>query len=61
MTYLPYIVPSYALGVLLPVAYAALAWRRMRLSERRLAATERRPRQGARSLKAVARDRDQAG
>jgi hypothetical protein len=53
MTFLPYIVPAYGLGVLLPVTYAALAWRRMRLSERRLAATERRPRQAARPLKAA--------
>lgn len=53
MTYLAYIVPAYAVGVLLPVIYAALGWRRMRLSERRLAATERRPRHGIRSLKAV--------
>jgi hypothetical protein len=48
MTHLPFVVVSYALGVLLPAAYAIVAWHRMRLASRRLAAIPRvkRPRTG---------------
>jgi hypothetical protein len=47
MTYLPFVVASYALGVLLPAAYAIVAWRRMRLAGRRLAAIPRVRRPGS--------------
>lgn len=41
MTHLPFVAASYALGVLVPCAYAAAAWRRLRLSARKLAAVYR--------------------
>ncbi len=41
MTHLPFVAASYALGVLLPAAYAIAAWRRMQLASRRLAAIPR--------------------
>jgi hypothetical protein len=46
MTHLPYIVASYALGVLVPASYALAAFLRMRKARRRLAAIDmrRRPR-----------------
>jgi hypothetical protein len=46
MTHLPYIVASYALGVLVPASYALAAFLRMRKARRRLTAidTRRRPR-----------------
>ncbi len=37
MTHLPYIVASYALGVLVPASYAVAAFIRMRSARRRLA------------------------
>lgn len=46
MTHLPYIVASYALGVLVPGAYTLAAALRLRRARRRLAAVD--PRQGAR-------------
>ena len=41
MTHLPFVAASYALGVLLPAAYAVAAWHRMRLAARRLASIPR--------------------
>ena len=40
MTHLPYIVASYALGVLIPAAFAVAAFLRMRGAQRRLAAID---------------------
>jgi hypothetical protein len=40
MTHLPYIVAAYALGVLVPVTFAASAFLRMRAARRRLAAID---------------------
>ncbi len=42
MTHLPFIAASYALGVLLPGAYAVAAFLRMRAASRRLAAVDTR-------------------
>jgi hypothetical protein len=42
VTHLPYIVASYALGVLIPGAFAAEAFIRMRLARRRLTALDTR-------------------
>ena len=47
MTHLPFVAASYALGVLLPAAYAVAAWRRTRLARHRLAAIPRIRRPGA--------------
>ena len=44
MTHLPYIVAVYALGVLVPTAYAVDAWLRSRRALHRLAAIDTRPR-----------------
>jgi hypothetical protein len=44
VTHLPFIALSYALGVAVPVAFAAEAWLRMRTAKRRLAAVEPRRR-----------------
>jgi hypothetical protein len=44
MTHLPYIVAAYALGVLIPGAFAAAAFLRMRIAHRRLAAIDKRRR-----------------
>lgn len=44
MTHLPYVVPSYALGVIVPFGYAAAAWLRLRAARRRLAALDPRGR-----------------
>jgi hypothetical protein len=41
MTHLPFVAASYALGVLVPAAYAVAAWWRMRLAQHRLAAIPR--------------------
>jgi hypothetical protein len=46
MTHLPFVAASYAVGVLLPAAFAIAAWRRMRLAGRRLAASPRVNRRG---------------
>ena len=40
MTHLPYILPSYALAVLVPLVLAGTAWRRLARARRRLAALE---------------------
>ena len=47
MTHLPYIVAVYALGVLVPTAYAIDAWLRSRRATRLLATVETRPRRAA--------------
>jgi cytochrome c biogenesis protein CcdA len=47
MTHLPFIAASYALGIVIPVGFAAAAWTRMAAARRRLAAID--PRQGRRS------------
>ena len=47
MTHLPYIVAVYALGVLVPAAYAIDAWFRSRRATRLLATVETRPRRTA--------------
>lgn len=50
MTHLPYIVASYALGLLVPGAFGIGAFRRMRTARRQLAAIDPRdkgPRAGA--------------
>jgi len=43
MTHLPYIVPSYALGMLVPLGFGLAAWLRLRGARRKLAAVD--PRQ----------------
>ncbi|MCL2427734.1 MAG: hypothetical protein FWD12_00710 [Alphaproteobacteria bacterium] len=44
MTHLPFVAASYALGIVLPGAFALAAWRRMGVAARRLAAIDtRRP------------------
>lgn len=51
MTHLPFIVATYALGVLIPAAFGLSALRRMRSAARRLAAVDPRAnRRGAASL-----------
>lgn len=42
MTHLPFIAASYALGLLIPVWFAATAWTRMRTAARKLAAIDTR-------------------
>ncbi len=42
MTHLPFIAASYALGVLVPLAFAVDAWLRTRTARRRLAAVDTR-------------------
>jgi hypothetical protein len=42
MTHLPFIVASYALGVLIPGTFAIAAYLRMRAAQRRLAALDHR-------------------
>jgi len=42
MTHLPFIVASYALGVLIPATFGVSAYLRMRKSQRRLAALDHR-------------------
>jgi hypothetical protein len=42
MTHLPFIVASYALGLLIPGTFAISAYLRMRKSQRRLAALDHR-------------------
>jgi hypothetical protein len=42
MTHLPYIVASYALGILIPGTFAVSAYLRMRNANRRLAALDHR-------------------
>jgi hypothetical protein len=42
MTHLPYIVASYALGVLIPATFAVAAFMRMRTAQRRLAVIDTR-------------------
>jgi heme exporter protein CcmD len=44
MNHLAYIVPSYALAVLVLIGFSASAWARMRRAQRRLAAVDRRAR-----------------
>ncbi len=44
MTHLPFIVSAYALGILVPVAFAVSAMVRFRSARRRLAAIDARPR-----------------
>ena len=44
MTHLPYILASYALGVLIPAGFGLAAFLRMRAAERRLDAID--PRRG---------------
>jgi hypothetical protein len=44
MTHLPYIIASYALGVLIPGTFAVMAFVRMRSARLRLAAIDPRPR-----------------
>ena len=46
MTHLPFVAAAYTLGVLVPAAFAADAWARMRAAKRRLAAID--PRRGRR-------------
>jgi hypothetical protein len=46
MSHLPFVAGSYAIGVVLPAAFAIAAWRRMRLAGRRLAAIPRVNRRG---------------
>ncbi len=43
MTHLPFIAVSYALGIVLPLAFAVSAWHRTGVARRRLAAID--PRQ----------------
>jgi len=45
MTHLPYVLSSYALGMLVPVGFGIAAFLRMRAASRRLAAVD--PRQAA--------------
>lgn len=40
MTHLPYIIPAYALGILIPAGFAVAAWVRLRAARRRLAALD---------------------
>jgi cytochrome oxidase assembly protein ShyY1 len=40
MNHLPYIIPAYALGILVPVFYGIAAWRRLSVARRRLAAID---------------------
>lgn len=40
MTHLPFVVASYALGVLVPLVFGALAFTRMGTARRRLAAID---------------------
>jgi|HubBroStandDraft_2_1064218.scaffolds.fasta_scaffold1176006_2 hypothetical protein len=57
MTHLPYIVASYALGVLIPATFAVAAFLRMRTAQRRLAAIDPRAnRPGARRRRSAAGD-----
>ena len=51
MTHLPYIVAVYALGVGVPVVFGVLAWRRLGVVRRRLAALD--PREDRRNLEQV--------
>lgn len=44
MTHLPFIAATYALGLAVPVVFAAGAWRRLAQAKRRLAAVD--PRTG---------------
>ncbi len=44
MTHLPYILASYALGVLIPAGFGLAAFLRMRAAANRLARMDRRPR-----------------
>ncbi|MGI4940259.1 MAG: hypothetical protein ACRYHQ_06805 [Janthinobacterium lividum] len=44
MTHLPFIAATYALGLAVPVVFAAGAWRRLAQAKRRLAAVD--PRAG---------------
>jgi hypothetical protein len=44
MTHLPYIIPSFLIGILLPLAMAILAARRLSAAQRRLALLEPRRR-----------------
>ena len=46
MTYLPYIIPSYALGILVPGGFGLAAFLRMRRAARRLAAIDPRRARG---------------
>lgn len=46
MTYLPYIIPSYALGILVPGGFGVAAFLRMRRAARRLAAIDPRRARG---------------
>jgi cytochrome c biogenesis protein CcdA len=46
VTHLPFIAAAYALGLLVPAAFAAGAWRRTRAAERRLAAVDPRRNRG---------------
>ena len=44
MTHLPFIMASYALGILIPAAFAISAFWRMRSAQRKLATLDRRRR-----------------
>jgi cytochrome c biogenesis protein CcdA len=48
VNHLPFVASAYALGILVPVAFAAAAWARTRRAERRLAALDTRTRREAR-------------
>ena len=42
MTHLPFVAAAYALGILMPLAYAVAAWTRLARASRRLAALDTR-------------------
>ena len=44
MTHLPYIIPSYAVGIILPLVLALLAAQRLSAAKKRLAALDSRRR-----------------
>ena len=46
MTHLPFIAASYALGILLPLAFAVSAYHRIGVARRRLAAIDPRQNRG---------------
>ena len=48
MTHLPFIAGAYAIGILVPAAFAAAAWTRMAAARRRLAAVDPRRQRGTR-------------
>jgi type IV secretory pathway TrbD component len=47
VTHLPYVAGAYGLGLLIPAGFAIVAWTRMRMAARRLAAIDPRARRRA--------------